>query len=433
MKLINTLVKTILISGIMLVICLFGVLFLFTDSAPLIRNPDYSPYAPKELKQLLGPLKSDIIEGKSINLNLTNKEITLVTNTVNLLSDSWNLRMDLIEESLIGIASMQHPETPLPRYLNIVFDIKVSIKNSEVNISINELKVSNFNFPRLLYIPLQKLLRMLIQRKLKKQIQNMEIRKGQLDVTFLLNAVELYKLAGGLRKGYVLTTTDIHLLAKLTETVINVVSSETANKTISLSQAIEISYRTFDRQAATRINLKKKYILSMLALGNVLGNPVTLNLIQPLLNPKKLQNISHFDFESITLHGRHDLARHFVFSFSYSVIFSPEIADMVGLSKEVLDFENGGFSFSDLQADRAGVFWAKQIQENSNFFKQYWHKIVKGIHLESLVMSQSILPVKISKQEFIKRFDHIHSTSYQTLISEIDLALENQFRSSFPL
>ena len=61
-----------------------------------------------------------------------------------------------------------------------------------------------------------------------------------------------------------------------------------------------------------------------------------------------------------TLHGRNDLARHFVVSAALRALSTTDYAMAMGLFKEQLDAVDGGtgFSFTDIAADMAGLRFA---------------------------------------------------------------------------
>lgn len=65
-----------------------------------------------------------------------------------------------------------------------------------------------------------------------------------------------------------------------------------------------------------------------------------------------------------TVHGRRDLAKHFAVSIALTVPLGPQTAEAFGILKEVRDAQGGtGFSFVDLQADLAGVSFARAVQK----------------------------------------------------------------------
>lgn len=63
-----------------------------------------------------------------------------------------------------------------------------------------------------------------------------------------------------------------------------------------------------------------------------------------------------------TMHRRHDLLQHFVVSAALTVLYSSNMAETVGMQKEILDSKGGsGFSFVDLAADLAGIALASEL------------------------------------------------------------------------
>jgi hypothetical protein len=64
-----------------------------------------------------------------------------------------------------------------------------------------------------------------------------------------------------------------------------------------------------------------------------------------------------------TVRGRHDLAQHFVVSCALAAQLGVTAAEAAGVTKELLDAQEGGsgFSFADLSADLAGVEFARRL------------------------------------------------------------------------
>jgi hypothetical protein len=64
-----------------------------------------------------------------------------------------------------------------------------------------------------------------------------------------------------------------------------------------------------------------------------------------------------------TVRGRHDLAQHFAVSCALAAQLGVAAAEAAGVTKELLDAQEGGsgFSFADLSADLAGVEFARRL------------------------------------------------------------------------
>ena len=117
-----------------------------------------------------------------------------------------------------------------------------------------------------------------------------------------------------------------------------------------------------------------------------------------------------------TLHGRRDLAQHFVVSAALAILIGPEAAETMGTMKEMRDSQGGsGFSFFDLAADMAGIAFANHVRE-------------KKLSLESLAESFTVadfmpkignLPEGIPSEAFLKRYGSIWDDRFIQHRSEI--------------
>jgi hypothetical protein len=67
-----------------------------------------------------------------------------------------------------------------------------------------------------------------------------------------------------------------------------------------------------------------------------------------------------------TMRDRRDWAQHFVVSCALTEVVGPRLAEAAGLLKEQLDMQPGGsgFSLADLNADLAGVTFARKVQHS---------------------------------------------------------------------
>ncbi len=68
-------------------------------------------------------------------------------------------------------------------------------------------------------------------------------------------------------------------------------------------------------------------------------------------------------FRPVLLRGRHDLTLHFLYSAAIKLISSTQLSQQIGNLKEIMDAAEGGsgFSFVDLAADYAGIYFAEHI------------------------------------------------------------------------
>ena len=120
-----------------------------------------------------------------------------------------------------------------------------------------------------------------------------------------------------------------------------------------------------------------------------------------------------------TLQGRGDLAQHFAISAALAVGSGSELADVIGVFKELSDSQGGsGFSFADLLADRAGVVLAEQALGASALDIQ---NALAGKTDESLFMPPiGRLPEGLQELEFRSRYEDLDTEAYEQVRREVE-------------
>jgi hypothetical protein len=126
----------------------------------------------------------------------------------------------------------------------------------------------------------------------------------------------------------------------------------------------------------------------------------------------------------VKLRGRGDLAQHFTISAALAVSGGSELADVIGVFKELSDSQGGsGFSFADLLADRAGVVFAEQTTGPSAARLQ---RALAGQIEESLFMPHiDRLPEGLQELEFRSRYEDLDTETYTLVQREIERRIGN--------
>ncbi len=121
----------------------------------------------------------------------------------------------------------------------------------------------------------------------------------------------------------------------------------------------------------------------------------------------------------VTLLDRPDLAQHFLVSAAVTV--DSDVANMVGLSKEVDDSKDeSGVSFPDLTADRAGVRFAELATDDPRQ-AQLLQQQMSGVTREADFMPQvDRLPEGMMEAEFQQRYQDVDSAAYRMVNEEIE-------------
>jgi hypothetical protein len=124
----------------------------------------------------------------------------------------------------------------------------------------------------------------------------------------------------------------------------------------------------------------------------------------------------------VKLRGRGDLAQHFTISAALAVSGGSELADVIGVFKELSDSQGGsGFSFADLLADRAGVVFAERTTGPDAARLQ---RILAGQIEESQFMPHiDRLPEGLQELEFRSRYEDLDTETYAMVQQEIEQRL----------
>ena len=130
---------------------------------------------------------------------------------------------------------------------------------------------------------------------------------------------------------------------------------------------------------------------------------------------RKLQRI-------VTLRGRVDIQKHFIYSVALQIFGTSYASDAIGELKELLDSNKGGsgFSFADLMADRAGTRLA-MIATQSNHSALLVQKRLANIKNESAIIPTiANLPEGITQQAFKQHYQNVQSENYIAMLNHID-------------
>jgi len=125
----------------------------------------------------------------------------------------------------------------------------------------------------------------------------------------------------------------------------------------------------------------------------------------------------------LVLQGRVDFAQHFLISAGIAAAGGSQLADAVGLYKEVDDSRGGsGFSFTDLAADRSGVRFAETATGSNASRVQ---ALLAEDAEEALFMPEARdLPEFMSEAEFMRRYGGVGEPAYQKVADAIERRID---------
>ena len=129
----------------------------------------------------------------------------------------------------------------------------------------------------------------------------------------------------------------------------------------------------------------------------------------------------YYHRSNVTLRGRVDLQKHFIYSVALQIFGSMQASDALGEFKELLDVNLGGsgFSFADLMADRAGTRLA-QLSTSTEINAKNMQALLRTITDEQLLPDINGLPEGLDEIQFKNQYTSVDAKPYLTMVEEID-------------
>ena len=125
------------------------------------------------------------------------------------------------------------------------------------------------------------------------------------------------------------------------------------------------------------------------------------------------------------LHGRQDLALHFIYSAAIKILSNRGISFSVGEAKEILDITGSGFSFMDIAADKAGIRFAELCLDDEKSAGRLIEFIESGLREQDMFPKRLMLPEGLNEDQFQLYFDNVDSDQYKAFLQVIDESIDN--------
>lgn len=124
---------------------------------------------------------------------------------------------------------------------------------------------------------------------------------------------------------------------------------------------------------------------------------------------------------SVRLHGRVDLAKHFVNSAALAATGGQAVAQTVGLFKELDDSRSGsGFSFIDLMADQAGTRFGRLATESRVMARALQPRALAALADTDWMPEPKGLREHMSEAEFNRRYGGVDGPGYREVLADIN-------------
>ncbi len=350
-------------------------------------------------------------------------------NDLNLLIDyglSQSLKSDtvfaavrLLDNMATADVTMVLPSNPLGDYLNVSIDIK---SDGRV-LTIVSVKVGKVFIPGWMINPVldflhEKGLAIDGYRDLLENIEaikNIIIQPEQMQIVYDWNPDTLARLQKSSKRIFLPENHQKRLVVYANR--LEAILTPYRRKKVSLVRIMPVMFEHARKQSEKTDDpiAENRAVIQVLALysnGTHLSQFVS----------KKLQkNIKLGTKSYLILKNRTDLPKHFLVSAGLAVSAGSQLANFIGLVKEVDDAAGGtGFSFADLAADRAGVRLAELAISSKQSAYALQAKMMVVQSETHFMPAIDHLPEGIMRLEFKKKYTDLDSKSYHLVNREID-------------
>lgn len=127
----------------------------------------------------------------------------------------------------------------------------------------------------------------------------------------------------------------------------------------------------------------------------------------------------------VLLHGRVDLAKHYLNSAALAATGGELVSKALGLSKELSDSQGGsGFSFRDLLADEAGTRFGHRATESRVVAREYQARAARAAGDPVWMPAPDGLEENMTRAEFERRYGGVEGAGYARVLADIRRRIE---------
>ena len=342
-------------------------------------------------------------------LNLTEKDLNIA---LNYLLNNYLASSSLIKLGKHGVnftISIDLPSNHFGKFVNLRFTL---VKHNSLpiirSLSIGDLTIAD-EYANLL---IENIIKHSALKKyyvlFNRHINHIKVTEQQLQITYHLSADSYHQARQLFTSGV-----DNHVLILYHRKLQETISQHNKNWRLSLSDLFKsmfkLAYQRSTMDNAIEENRMVIYIL------NAYVNRQSIKDYLPdyITNSAKLH--------PVYIYQRTDMAKHFMGSALLTSSGSGYLANFLGLEKELQDLQQGsGFSFIDLAADRAGMYFgelATATPESARIMQKAMSEIVDYTAFMPEVRD---LPENMHAAEFKLKYHSIYSHEYQKILEQID-------------
>ncbi len=417
--------RLLFITPLLLLFGMLAVLALCIESSPLVV--EQAPLNAADIaraKQVfrqhrLGHLRS----GETKTITLSENELNLLARHLAERANSVGAVLN-IKEGLLALKSTWDISAFLPyksqdsSYLNLEVVIGSSSGGSGIkDLNIHALRVGQISFPSVLIDAVLQLVIDHIEadpviQEGEKIIRALDIGAKNVALTYQWRADSIDRLRGRL-----VTSDERRALAAYHQFLVSEVDRQ--GRALTFTRLLEATFHFAQRRSknADPVAENKAAIIVLAAYANGGGLSGLIPEARDWPKPRRAK---------LRLHDRRDLVKHFMTSSALAIAGGGAMSNAIGLRKEIDDASSGsGFSFIDLAADRAGVYFAERAMASAATARDLQSRLARGRGKTLLMASINGLEENLSKVVFERRYGGPGDKRYQQVVGMIDRRINN--------
>lgn len=248
---------------------------------------------------------------------------------------------------------------------------------------------------------------------LGKHLKGINIEPGKITITYLMTPASYIEAQNFLLEN----AEDNNAFAVYQRKLNEVLRSHNRRKRLSLADLLKPLFQL----ASERSTLDTA----------IAENRAVIYIVSAYVNSREVFKFLSYDWRRrpviypVYIYGRTDLAKHFMTLAAMTSTGSTYLAHLMGLEKEIFDSKGGsGFSFVDLAADRAGMYFGKMATASPQHALRFQRLMANIKGYRAFMPEARDLPERMSRQQFITRFGSVYSPEYQNLLKKIDARIK---------
>jgi len=427
----RTVFRLILITILALIILIpAGLVIMVVDPYPHVQAPAQIGQADiQRARQLLAPLKSGNPDQGPL------KSLTIPENELNLLmgygiarvmdEKKVAVKVHLLTNIAVIYATIQIPDILLGKWVNLV----MAVHPGPDALTIEKAQIGRLRMPsfivqraaahihaRLMDTPGYAGIISLIQ-----QIQAVTIDEDCLFVQFQWDPLMLAALTDEARQ-QMFSTAHQKRLIEYHNFLVEQVSSLEIKKTSLISVIKPLFRRAVENTALSQDPVAENTAVLQAMAAHIMNQDLS-----GFLAPDNRARLSSSRPDIVfLLHGREDLAQHFLSSAAITVSASGNLARSMGFAKEMEDAKTGsGYSFADISANEAGIRFA-EFAVSGPVRARLLQQRMADVSLENQFMPDiDALPENMREETFRRRFNTPQSPAFDRIMRQIESRIDS--------